>query len=61
MAAIEPALAGLAWGRIGLGVLARAAPRPTTSLFGAGDAASPELDYMLVGAAKLAGDTGSAE
>ena len=46
MAALGSALAGLAWGRIGLGVLARAAPGRTTTLFGAGEARSPELDYM---------------
>ena len=45
-AAIERALAGLAIGRIVLGILSRVAPRATTRLFGAGPAASPELDYM---------------
>ena len=43
---MSAALSGLAWGRIGLGLLARAAPRTTTRLFGAGHAVSPELDYM---------------
>lgn len=43
---LATALDGLAWGRIGLGLLARAAPTATTRLFGAGQAVSPELDYM---------------
>jgi hypothetical protein len=43
---VEKALAGLAWGRIALGSLARVSPRAATSLFGAGYAATPELDYM---------------
>ena len=42
----DGALAGLAAGRIGLGLLARALPGRTVQLFGAGAAASPELDYM---------------
>jgi hypothetical protein len=45
-AAIEHGLKGLAIGRIVLGTLARVAPRATTHVFGAGPAASPELDYM---------------
>jgi hypothetical protein len=43
---IDRALTGLAAGRMVLGTLARVAPRPTTRMFGAGHAASPELDYM---------------
>lgn len=41
------ALAALAAGRIGLGLLSRAAPRRTAAMFGAGAAATPELDYMM--------------
>jgi hypothetical protein len=44
--ALDRALSGLAVGRIVLGTLARVAPRATTHMFGAGPAASPELDYM---------------
>lgn len=53
---IQRALAGLAVGRLLLGGLARISPRGTTSLFGAGHAASPELDYMnrIFGARALA-------
>ena len=40
------ALAGLAVGRIALGVLSRVAPRRGAELFGAGAATTPELDYM---------------
>ena len=43
---LERALAGLAAGRIGLGLLSRVAPRRAAQLFGAGYAASPELDYI---------------
>ena len=59
-AGIERALAALAWGRIGLGVAARAAPRTVTGAFGAADAASPELDYMnrVFGARAFALGTG---
>jgi hypothetical protein len=46
MREIDRGLAVLAAGRIGLGTLARIAPRATTRMFGAGAAASPELDYM---------------
>jgi hypothetical protein len=53
---VDRALTGLALGRIVLGSLARVAPGPTTRLFGAGHAASPELDYMnrVFGARALA-------
>jgi hypothetical protein len=44
--ATDRALVGLAAGRLALGALARVAPRAATSLFGAGYAATPELDYM---------------
>ncbi|HEX7290250.1 MAG TPA: nuclear transport factor 2 family protein [Conexibacter sp.] len=43
---LERALAGLALGRIALGAPGRLAPRATARAFGAGGAASPELDYM---------------
>jgi hypothetical protein len=43
---IDRALVGLALGRLALGGLARVAPRAATSAFGAGYAATPELDYM---------------
>lgn len=56
----DRALAGLAAGRIALGVLGRLAPRRTAQAFGAGDAASPELDYMtrVFGARAFALGTG---
>ena len=52
----DGALAGLAAGRIGLGLLGRLAPRRTATMFGAGAAATPELDYMtrVFGARALA-------
>ena len=43
---LDRALAGLALGRIALGTPSRLAPRATARAFGAGRAASPELDYM---------------
>jgi ketosteroid isomerase-like protein len=43
---LDRALAGLALGRIALGVPGRLAPRGMARAFGAGRAASPELDYM---------------
>jgi hypothetical protein len=66
---VKVALAGLAIERIVLGLLARAAPRATTQLLGAGhlrrgDIPRPSAvaatvltgSYMLVGAVKLARD-----
>jgi len=43
---LDRALAGLALGRIALGAPSRLAPRGMARAFGAGRAASPELDYM---------------
>ncbi|HEU4701492.1 MAG TPA: nuclear transport factor 2 family protein [Conexibacter sp.] len=43
---LERALAGLALGRVALGAPGRLAPRAMARAFGAGRAASPELDYM---------------
>jgi ketosteroid isomerase-like protein len=43
---LERALAGLALGRVVLGTSSRLAPRGTARTFGAGRAASSELDYM---------------
>jgi len=56
----DGALAALAAGRIGLGVLSRAAPRRTAQAFGAGDASTPELHYMtrIFGARAFALGTG---
>ncbi len=43
---LDRALAGLALGRLALGAPSRLSPRGTARAFGAGRAASPELDYM---------------
>jgi hypothetical protein len=53
-------LAALAVGRLVLGALGRVAPRATAGMFGAGGAASPELDYMtrIFGARAIALGTG---
>lgn len=56
----DGALAALAAGRIALGLLGRAAPRRAAQLFGAGPAATPELNYMtrVFGARAFALGTG---
>ena len=56
----DRALAALAAGRIVLGLLGRAAPRRTAEAFGAGEASTPELDYMtrVFGARAFALGTG---
>ena len=57
---LDRALVGLAAGRIGLGLISRFAPRRAASLFGAGYAATPELDYVtrVFGARAFALGTG---
>ena len=57
---MNAALAGLAIGRIVLGLLGRFAPKRSAELFGAGDAMTPELDYMakVFGARAFALGTG---
>lgn len=45
--AIDTALRGMAYGRIGLGVPARIAPGLSSRLSGLGGSASPGLDYMM--------------
>lgn len=60
VAAGDRALAALAAGRFVLGLLSRAAPRRTARMFGAGHAATPELNYMtrIFGARAFALGTG---